>query len=218
MTWLRRLRIRTAESCSDSARAGRKRYQMCSGRVVPKPGHGKPVEGEREDQDEQDAEPEAGRGEGEQEDHPDHLVEPAALVDRGQQAEGEREDRREHHRVDGEADRDRHPAEHHVAHWLVVDERRAHIALHQPGHEEPVLFGQWLVQAELVVQLGDVLRGPPVAQQHGCRVAGQEVHHAEDDDGHAEEDENRQDQASADVRDPAHGRQQACARLATCSA
>src|ERR1051326_6519278 len=54
------------------------------------------------------------------------------------------------------------------------------------------------------MEFGDILLGASITQQNGRRVARQEMDHAEDDDGHAEHDEDHQNQPFANVRAAAH--------------
>src|SRR5437899_827152 len=77
MTWLRRLRMSTADVVLQGHTKAR---------------NGKPFEPQREHENEQNAEPEIRGGQDEQEDEPDHLVDPAAFVDRGKQPENQRDD------------------------------------------------------------------------------------------------------------------------------
>jgi hypothetical protein len=71
---------------------------------------------DREDEDEHDGEPEVRRRLCERDVHEDGAVDESVCVERGEDAERETEDRRDHHRQSGELQRVRERAEHRIAH------------------------------------------------------------------------------------------------------
>ena len=162
---LRRLRMSTAESCSESVRAGKKRELEMLREGSSVAGDGEEMQPEAEEQDEQDAEPEARRREREEEPGADQVVRELVLVRRRPEADRERNDRAQRHRIGREEERDGDAPEDEAVDRLPVEERIAEVAVGDTGDEMPVLERQRLIEAELMPQsaaFSSVARSPRI--------------------------------------------------------
>jgi hypothetical protein len=89
----------------------------------------------------------------------------------------------------------------------LVVERFPQIALHDPGEPLPVADGQGAIQAELLPEVRDLLRGSLAAEHDERRIAGNDVHQGEGGDGQREQHRDEGDQAGTDrAKKRWHGR------------
>ena len=78
-----------------------------------------------------------------------------------------------------------------VVHRPFGQQRAAEVAPAQPDDEQAVLLDDRLVEAKLLLQVGDLLGGGGRAERHARRIAGDDSGDREDDDRQAHEDEDR---------------------------
>ena len=84
-------------------------------------------------------------------------------------------------------------------HGPAQHDRAAEVAVDRASHPPSVLHQHGLVEAELTAQVGQLGRGRHRAQQDLGRIAGSQVEREEHDEGDADEDEERGEEAVRQV-------------------
>ena len=172
---------------------------------VPLPETGSHLQVHAEEQDQQNAEPEAWDRLPDERHHRDEMIDRRLGLCCRENAERNRHHEREHEGKSRKLDRCRKTFDDHLIGRLVPYEGFAEVALQGLGDKVRVLHVPGPVEPHLRPELVDLLDGHPVgpvAENDLSRVAG-EKHHPEGDDADAEHDDDRLQQAADDVP---HGR------------
>ncbi len=164
-----------------------------STRVFGATGQREDPEPDGEDELEQEAREEHGRGVGEDREDPQHGVGRAVLEVGGDEAERDADDEGDDERVDDQLERCRAVLQQHLADEPVVGERAAEVPRGDLAEVLEVLHDDRPVEAGGRQALLELLRGEAVAHGGGDRVAH---------DAHEEEDQRHEDEHG---RDDEHG-------------
>src|SRR6266545_7492144 len=141
-----------------------------------------PAELDREQQDQQQAGPEARHGDAELGQDHGQIVAPAAVARRREDAQWDGGEGHEAARQDGQRQRDVQPGEDETRDRDVVLDRAAEITRERAAHPSQVLDRQRLVQAEGVAEPRDRVRTRLDPQDDQRGVAGQDADDDEDQD------------------------------------
>ena len=109
-----------------------------------------------------------------------------------------------HHRIHGQPDGDRHAAEDHVLTGWRNTSDVPKLPWTSPDTNSQYCSGNGRLRPSCSRRSARRSARSPGPRGSGGRIPGQKMHHAEDDDGHAEEDEDHQHQALADIGCAAH--------------
>ena len=145
---------------------------------------GEEIEPEREQDDEHEAEPEARERQAHQRDEPGRVVDPRIAEGGGEEPGRDPQPDREDEGEGDEGEGRRHPPQELFGDARLVVQRLAEVAVEDPGQPLPVADVEGAVQAELVAELLDGLRGPLAPHHHEGGVPGNHVDEGEG--GHAE--------------------------------
>ena len=160
----------------------------------------KPVEPEREDDDQHQARPEDRHGEPEQGAEARKRVEDRVRPHRRGDAGHDAGNRRQHERGQRELEGRRPRVGQLRGDRPVLLDRAAQVAAHDAPDVFEVADEERLVQPEMVAKLGDgVLRGV-LAEHQGHRVARQEIDREHDHEHHAEQHGHGEEEAADDER------------------
>ena len=158
-----------------------------------------PVQVDREQDDQDDAEPERWHPEAHQREQPDGVIAGPVLVSRGERRQRhrdhDREERRDEHERSGQREAG---GDDRGDRGLVVD-RRAEVAVDEVVEVGPELAPDRLVQAELVTKRGNGRRRCMQAEQGTDRVAGDKPQEQERDDHDTEHHGNREEDPTHDI-------------------
>ena len=155
------------------------------------PGHG-------EQQDQHDPEPEHGHRLAEEGQRHRAAVNRRTATERGERAQREGHHQREDHGGDRQLDRRRQALEDQAQRRLVVGQRRAEVAVAEPGQKVQVLGREGLIEPHRVAQL-DELRARRVRRQHERRRIAREMEQQEDHQRDAEQHEDGLNETADDV-------------------
>ena len=158
----------------------------------------------REEQDQQVADEELRQRDRRQRDDVDDLVGQPVAELHGEHAERDRERHGDQRGEEGEEQRVSEPLADLFADRVLAGPGGAEIALDGAAEPVEVAFGQRLVEAEILADVFDRLRGRRLAEIGGGEIAGQGFDAAEDHQRHGKEETNAQAQALDD-----EGRQRA---------
>ncbi|MCY1374130.1 hypothetical protein D9M69_614470 [compost metagenome] len=118
----------------------------------------------------------------------DQAVDPGAGPIGGQHAQRHRHQDRHQHRERGNRQRGLDALRQQLRHRHLGEDGRAEVALQQLAGPQPELPPQWIVQAQRLAQLGDVVRGSEIPGDQRRRVSGRQVDQQEDDHRHHRHD------------------------------
>ena len=169
-----------------------------------------PAELHREDEFQDDPEEEDRNRDPEQRADQAAVVEQAAVVFRGQEPERDPDERREDRGCDREFDSGREATLDLLGHRPSRRDTRAEVALDDGLQVRDVLDGQRLVEAVLLLDLGDRRFGGPLSEQGFRRAAGQHPDPGEDEDRKAEQDRHEKQEPADDESQHVARRTLAC--------
>ena len=144
---------------------------------------GQPAKLDREQQDEQQTEPEDRHGQADKGNPSRQIVEPRVLAHSGENADRNRDQERQYVRRAHQQQRGRQALPDSVDDALVRDEGVAPVTAHQVADPADVLHRDWIVEAQLLAEPGDVSArdvGPLAVNRHGPAGSALEQHKRHD--------------------------------------
>ena len=190
-------RTRDAHEAGDEERAQRDDWQDVVRRSAHAPGR-QPAQLDAEDEDQQDAQPEARHGDTQHRDRARRAVEHAATVDRRHHAQGNAEHHAQQDRPRDEHERVGQAVEEGLGRRLLHADRHAEIAVHRLADEDRILVEDRTVEAERLGERRTVLGRGVLGQHQVDRIARQPAQE-EHDRRHHEEQDHALHQAARDV-------------------
>ena len=140
-----------------------------------------PAQVDREEDDHQQAEIEIRQRNADHGEQHRHLIHPGVLPQRRDDAADQSDQQRDHQRIGRQRQRHRQAQHRGVHHRLAQQQRTAEIAVQQARVPAPELRQQRLIEAEIMADVGDLLRrgGQPGDRRRG--IAGDQMDHGKGD-------------------------------------
>jgi hypothetical protein len=160
---------------------------------------GEPAQLHGKQQHEQKTQPVDGHGNAKLgEEHGDG-IDPGALTDSRQDAEGDADHAGKQKSNDGEFDGRAKPTGDDLAHRLVLEDGAAHVALQQGGKVVPQPNEPGVIEAKRIAQILDRLGRSVLAQKHSSRITRNDKQQAKGHHDHADGHGDEEEQAAGNV-------------------